>query len=249
MKASAHVQTSAPSQIVLSVDSVEVSYGKYTVIEGASFSVKAGECFGLMGVNGAGKTSLIKSILGLKKPSNGTIKVFGTHNQNTQSKKNIAFLPERFEPPWFLTGLEFIKFSLNLYKRLYEEDKILAMADQIDLDCRVLTSRVYTYSKGMRQKLGILATFLSECPLMIFDEPMSGLDPMARTQVKNIFKHEHEKGRTIFISSHILVDMEELCDRVSLMHNKTISAISSPDKFIKTTKEKSLERAFLKLIV
>ncbi len=241
-------QKTQESDIVLGINNLQVTYGKFTAISKVSLQIHRGECFGLMGVNGAGKTSLIKAVLGLKAQESGQIDIFGNHNLDAQSKENIAFMPERFEPPWFLTGEEFIKFSLKLYKRPYNKSRVLAYADQLSLDQSALKNRVHTYSKGMRQKLGILATLLSDCALMIFDEPMSGLDPMVRTQVKDLFRKTHKEGRTLFLSSHILADMEEICDRVSLMHNKTISMIDSPKNILKTTKQPSLERAFLKLI-
>ena len=246
MKTSNH--STKGNVVNLEIENLKVSYGDFVAVSDASLHVNEGECFGLVGVNGAGKTSLIKSILGLRSPEHGNIKIFGQHALDAQSKKNFAFLPERFEPPWFLTGEEFLKFSLKLYKRPYDPDKIGGKADHLSLEKADLKKRVNTYSKGMRQKLGILATLLSECPLMIFDEPMSGLDPQARTQVKDLFHKVHKDGGTLFLSSHILADMEELCDRVALMHHKTISAIDSPANLIKSTKAESLERAFLKLI-
>ena len=116
------------------------------------------------------------------------------------------------------------------------------------LDADVLKRRVQTYSKGMRQKLGLLGTTLTGCSLLILDEPMSGLDPMARSHVKDMLAEAQTKERTIFLSSHILADMDEICDRVAVLHNNTIMFVGTPSELKKKTMSKNLERAFLHFI-
>ncbi len=232
----------------LVIDKVSVSYGAAPVIQDVSFSVKAGESFGLMGLNGAGKTTLIKAVLGLRQQDSGSIEVYQKPCTSADSKSRLAYLPERFEPPWFLTGFEFLKFSLALYKQEFDQNHVAEAAEKLALDSAVLKKRVQTYSKGMRQKLGLLGTVLTGCSLLILDEPMSGLDPQARTMVKDMLSEAQTKGRTIFLSSHILADMDEICDRVAVMHDGTIGFVGEPEELKKKTGAKNLERAFLHCI-
>ena len=233
---------------ILEIDNVHVGYGRHDVVEGFSIKVLQGETFGLIGLNGVGKTTLIKTVLGLRTYREGSIKILGKDRNDPVSKKEIAFLPERFEPPWFLTGLEFLRFSLKLYGISLEEEKIFDSSERLGLKVDALKSRVSTYSKGMRQKLGILATLLSDCDLLILDEPMSGLDPMARTLVKEMFTEARQAGRTVFLSSHILADMNEICDRVGILNNRKLAFIGTPKELRDLGGEENLERAFLHII-
>ena len=233
---------------VIDIRSVAAGYGDGNVIEKIKFDVKAGETFGLMGLNGAGKTTLIKIILGLMEASEGKAKILGKETLCIESKKNIAYLPERFEPPSFLSGIEFIKFSMKLYGQAFDEEEILSGADRLALDREALYKRVNTYSKGMRQKIGILATLLTQCPLLILDEPMSGLDPKARALVKDEIKTYRKKGKTIFLSSHILADMDEVCNRVGVLHGGNLLFLGTPNALKKEAGQEYLERAFLTTI-
>lgn len=236
------------SAVFLDIKGVSAGYGDGNVIHDISLSVEAGETFGLIGLNGAGKTTLIKTILGLKDASAGSITIKGAESGSAEAKKNLAFLPERFEPAWFLNAYEFIAFTLKLYGEKPDKAKADAMAEKLGLKVSYLSKRAQTYSKGMRQKLGVMATLLTSCPLLILDEPMSGLDPLARAQVKGILQEAKAQGRTVFLSSHILSDMEELCDRVGIIHNGTIAFTGKPADLLLQSRETQLEGAFLKLI-
>ena len=230
------------------VDGVVAHYGRGNVLENVSFDVKKGETFGLIGLNGVGKTTLIKIILGLMESSQGSISLFCKETLEEESKAMIAYLPEKFEPPFFLTGLEFVKFSLDLYKRPFKEQDVLEAADRVSLSREALRRRVNTYSKGMRQKIGLMGTWLTGCPLLILDEPMSGLDPRARVRVKDEIVSCRNRGMTVFLSTHILSDMDELCDRIGVIHDKSIRFLGTPAELREKTKNDSLERAFLKII-
>ncbi|HEU4838706.1 MAG TPA: ABC transporter ATP-binding protein [Micavibrio sp.] len=232
----------------LDIRNVSAEYGGHEVISEITLNVCAGETYGLVGLNGAGKTTLLKTILGLKDQSCGTITVAGHPSGGADAKKNLAFLPERFDPAWFLNAYEFIAFSLSLYGRKASRKDIDAMAAKLGLQKEFLPKRAQTYSKGMRQKLGLMTTFMTGCPLLILDEPMSGLDPLARAQVKDIIAEAREQGRTTFLSSHILSDMEELCDRIAVLHEGRIAFIGKPGDLIAQSGQLQLERAFLSLI-
>lgn len=239
------VETAAPA---LSVKNVAAEYGKTRVISDISFDVRPGETFGLMGLNGAGKTTLIKIMLGLMEAAAGHVEIFGKTTLDPEAKKKIAYLPEKFEPPPFLSALEFIKFSLELYGRDYDQAEALAAADRLALSRDALKRRVNTYSKGMRQKTGLIGTWLTRSPLLILDEPMSGLDPRARALVKDEIIACRNRGMTVFLSSHILSDMDEICDRAAVMHNGAIYFTGTPQELKTKTGQEYLERAFLKMI-
>lgn len=232
----------------LSIRSVEVAYGKTRVIHGISLDIAEGETFGLIGLNGAGKTTLIKSILGLHDLLAGSIHVFGHERLTAESRNRYAYLPERFDPPWFLSGIEFIKFSMDLYRAPFSDAVARQAAERLPLDPAALDRRVQTYSKGMRQKLGLLGTILTGCGLFILDEPMSGLDPKARAAVKDMLLETKAQGKTIFLSSHILSDMDEICDRVGVLHEGYLRYLGPPAGLRAQTGTDHLERAFLKLI-
>ena len=236
------------SKSAISVKNVDVSYGKFKAVENVNLNVQPGEFFGLIGLNGAGKTTIIKTLLDLRPQNAGEIELFGQAVNSKDVKKRMAFLPERFEPPWFLSGLEFLQFSAKLYRHELADSTCYEYAERVSLDPEALKRRVNTYSKGMRQKLGLLGTVLTGCDLLILDEPMSGLDPIARVQVKDVLLETKSKGCTIFLSSHILADMDEICDRVAIMHGKTIQFTGPPAEFKSQTTAETLERAFLHFI-
>jgi ABC-2 type transport system ATP-binding protein len=240
------VDSSLPA---LEVDHLTISYDKKrTVLDRVSLSVRSGETFGLIGLNGEGKTTLIKCILGLRDVAPDQIKIFGVGNQHRAVRQNLAYLPERFEPPWFLSGIDFIRFAASLYHRGIDRAAIDAKATRIGLRTDALDARVQTYSKGMRQKLGLLATIETGCDLLILDEPMSGLDPRARAQVKDLLVEERARGKTIFLSSHILADMDEICDRVTILNDTQIRYVGTPGDLYAQTGKQNLEKAFLSII-
>lgn len=232
----------------LKISGVHAGYGGLNVIQDVSLEIMAGETFGLIGLNGAGKTTLLKTILGLKDPSAGVIEVAGHPAGSAPAQKQLAFLPERFDPAWFLNAYEFINFTLALYNRKIVRPEIDAMSVRLGLKTSFLSKRAQTYSKGMRQKLGLMTAFMTQCPLLILDEPMSGLDPLARAQVKDIVSDARKAGRTTLLSSHILADMEELCDRVAVLHGGKILFIGKPAGLLAQQGRDTLERAFLSLI-
>jgi ABC-2 type transport system ATP-binding protein len=239
---------SSASPPAIALSGVSADYGAGPVVEGVSFDVRQGETFGLMGLNGVGKTTLIKIILGLMEASGGEVALFGGKILDAATKAKIAYLPEKFEPPVFLSGLEFVRFSLDLYRRPFSEEAVMQAADRISLSREALGRRVNTYSKGMRQKAGLMGTWLTECPLLILDEPMSGLDPRARVLVKDEIAACRARGMTVFLSSHILADMDEICDRVAIIHDGRLMFTGTPAALKAETQQEYLERAFLKII-
>jgi len=232
----------------IDIQNLSTAYGKTKVLHGITFSVPKNICFGLIGLNGAGKTTLIKVLLGLREATEGQATILGQPLGSNDVKSQISYLPEKFEPPPFLTGFEFIHFTQKLYNRTISEDEILAMADTLQLQREALPRRVTSYSKGMRQKLGLMATLLANCPLVILDEPMSGLDPRARILVKDAILAYQQRGNTVIMCSHILADLEEMCPDIAVLHLGELVYNGNPQTMIANTAQPNLERAFLSTI-
>jgi len=227
---------------------VSKSFGRAEVLRGIDLDIASGKCLGLAGVNGAGKTTLIKCLLDVCDLDSGSIEVHGVAHRRPHARARLAFLPERFIAPYFLTGREFIAMMLRLFGRRYEEARVRAMFTALDLDIAALDKPVRAYSKGMTQKLGLTACFLSERDLYVLDEPMSGLDPKARARAKDLILKLMSEGRTLLFTSHSLADIEEVCDELSVLHRGTLAYTGAPRGLCERHGESSLERAFLKCI-
>lgn len=228
----------------LNVNKISKSFQK-SVLDKVSFEVKQGEIFGFIGLNGVGKTTLIKIILDLLEQDDGEVEIFGVSRILPKSRQKLCYLPEKFQPSSHLKGEEFLRFVLNFYKKKLDLNKAYEICDRLNLDRAVLKQKVTKYSKGMTQKLGLLAVFLTEADLIILDEPMSGLDPKARIALKDELMAYKAMNKTIFFSSHILSDMDEICDSIAILHDSRIRYCGAPDQFKKKYQENSLEKAFL----
>lgn len=228
----------------LEVVNVTAGYGKRVVLRDISFTVSPSECFGLIGLNGIGKTTLIRSVLGLKNTS-GRISLFGVRNILASSRRNLIYLPERFHPSPQLYGWEYLSILAAYFDQAVDRSEAERIANGLDLEPAALSRKVRTYSKGMGQKLGLVGTFLVKAPLMILDEPMSGLDPRARVLLKDRLIDARRDGRTIFFSSHILADIQEICDRIGVIHAGRMIFLGTPGDFLERYRAATLERAFL----
>lgn len=230
----------------LSVQNIKKSFGGKAVLDGVNLELKAGEIFGLIGLNGIGKTTLIKIIIDLLRANDGTVEIFGSNSKLTKSRRNIAYLPEKFQPSGSLKGIEFLRiFSGNGANDLSEIDRL---AEMISLDRRMIDARISKYSKGMTQKLGLISVFLGRPKLVVLDEPMSGLDPQARIYLKRLLKEYKNSGGTVFFSSHILADLEDICDRIGILHGGKVRFLGTHQDLKVKHKVPSLEEAFLKEI-
>jgi ABC-2 type transport system ATP-binding protein len=181
-------------------------YGKTTVLDGLDLSVPAGAAFALVGANGAGKTTCIKTLLDFGVADEGAVRIFGTDHKFPAARSRVSFLPERFLPPFHLTGLEFLAYSARLHGVAPCARAARRMAQALDLDPAALERPARTYSKGMAQKLGLSASLLADRALLVLDEPMSGLDPKARLLVKRQLRELGKQQRTLFFSTHVLAD-------------------------------------------
>lgn len=242
----AHIQSHAPSP--LSVENISKSFGAHRVLDRLSLELREGEIFGLIGVNGVGKTTLIKIILDLLRADAGEAHMFGQNTRSVDARRNLSYLPEKFSPSRYLYGHEYLSLSLAYYNQKLDLEHARIMAASLDLDPRVLEQKVGSYSKGMGQKLGLTGAFLVDQPFMILDEPMSGLDPSARIKLKDVMLQEKRKGKTIFFSSHILADIDEICDRIGVIHDTKLIYVGTPAEFKPKYNEATLEKAFLRSI-
>lgn len=227
---------------------VEKRYGARRVLDRIDLDIPSGAFVGLAGVNGAGKTTLIKCMLDLVGIDAGAIEIAGVAHRRPQARATVAYLPERFVPPYYLTGRDFLRFAFALEGRAWEEPVALEMLAALDLDTDALARPVRSFSKGMTQKLGLAATFLARRDLLVLDEPMSGLDPRARACVKALLNRARTTGRSLFFTSHSLTDIEEICDRIVVLHRGVPYYAGTPGQLCQDFGGGSIEDAFLRCI-
>lgn len=221
------------------------------VLRGVDLSLKPGELFGLAGVNGAGKTTLLHCLFDFCTPDTGEISIFGHGHRHSAARAPLSFLPERFQAPYYLSGRDFLRYLLGLQQVPWDEAAIRQAADALELAPEALRRQARSYSKGMMQKLGLLACLLSGKRQLVLDEPMSGLDPKARTLFKQALRALRAQGRGVFLTSHALADIDELCDRMAILHAGRMVFVGTPAECRQRHgggPQASLEQAFLNCI-
>lgn len=223
-------------------------YGRVLALEGVDLDIARGEAFGLVGANGAGKTTLIRCLLDLASPEAGTIALFGAPARAASARARLAYLPERFVPPHYLRGGEFLRAVLELMGERYRPERAAALCAELELDAEALERPVRGLSKGMTQKLGLAACFLAGRELTVLDEPMSGLDPVARVAVKSVLRRLAGEKRTLLFTSHVLADVEELCSSIAVLHRARLRFHGAPRQLCARYGEAGLEAAFMKCI-
>jgi ABC-2 type transport system ATP-binding protein len=191
---------------------------KKKILKGITLKVEKGEIFGYLGPNGAGKTTTLKCILGIIFPDEGEIRLFGLPNTSLQAKEKIGFLPEN---PYFyeyLTAAEFLRFYAQLFglSRETKEKKINHLLQLVGLE-RASTVQLRKFSRGMLQRIGLAQALINDPLLVFLDEPLGGLDPIGRKEMRDIILRLREEGKTVFLCSHILQDIEMVCDRVAII--------------------------------
>jgi ABC-2 type transport system ATP-binding protein len=187
-------------------------------ISGISFKVLPGQIFGFLGPNGAGKTTTIKVLTGLIRPTKGEARLFGQPVNTAAARKRVGFLPENPYVYPYLTPREFVSMCARLSGLGYRqaEARTDSVLEQVGLTYAA-TRPARKLSKGMLQRTGIAAALVADPELLILDEPMSGLDPVGRKEVRDLILSERQQGRTIFFSTHILSDVEAMCDEVTIL--------------------------------
>lgn len=213
-----------------------------TALERLDLEVRRGEIFGFLGPNGAGKTTTLKILMGLIYPTSGKAWMLGREVGDVDVKRQVGFLPEA---PYFydyLTSEEFLRFYGQLFglggQRLYE--RITRLLDVVGLsEARQLQLR--KFSKGMLQRIGIAQALINDPHLVVLDEPMSGLDPVGRKEIRDLILSLREQGKTVFFSSHILHDAEVLCDRVGILLKGRLVALGKVTELIGAASTRSIE--------
>ena len=238
----------SPVNPAVRIDALRKRYGKLVALETVDLAVASGEAFGLVGANGAGKTTLIRCLLDLCAYDSGSIRIFGLPADRPQSRRRLAYVPERFMPAHYLRCREFLEFLARSFELRYEPERAQTMLRDLELDAGVLERPVRSLSKGMTQKLGLAAAFLLERDLYVLDEPMSGLDPAARVAVKSVLRRLAAQGRTLFFTSHVLADVEELCSSIAVLEQGRVRWHGSPEALCVKYAEPRLEQAFMRCI-
>ncbi len=213
------------------------SRGKITALEDVTLSVKEGVIFGLLGPNGAGKTTLIKIVLGILFPTSGSAKLLEKPINDIPTKEILGYLPENHRYPDFLKGGE----VLDYFARLSAVDKNRLEKNKAELLKLVNlekwgSTKIKKYSKGMQQRLGLAQAMMNDPDILFLDEPTDGVDPIGRKEIRDILLHFKDEGKTIFLNSHLLSEVEMICDEVAildkgkLIRRGTVEELTSPSK-------------------
>ncbi|CUB31654.1 ABC transporter ATP-binding protein [Bacillus cereus] len=224
---------------ILSVRDVKKVIGKKTIVENISFDVKQGEVFGFLGPNGAGKTTTIRMLVGLIKETEGTISIGGYSIKENfrEAMRQIGSIVETPELYTYLTGWENLKQFARMLGSISDE-RIIEIAHMVHLDERI-HDKVKTYSLGMKQRLGIAQALLGNPKLLILDEPTNGLDPAGIRELREfIHKLVKEENMSVFISSHLLSEVQMICDRVAIIHKGKMITVAKVEELIKTASDR-----------
>jgi len=223
---------------VIVIEKLEKSYGKIRAVRGISMSVERGEIFGFLGPNGAGKTTTIRCMLDVIRPSAGTIRIQGLDAQRDKLALHqyIGYLPGDVRLPGQMTG----KQVINYFSRLQGREPVLLndLIARFDVEVK---RPMKGYSKGMRQKIGIVLAFMCDPDILILDEPTSGLDPLLQKTFHEFLLEEQARGKTVFMSSHIMSDVEKVCHRVAVIRQGEIVTVEE----VEALREKAGQRVIV----
>lgn len=211
------------SDFAIETTHLRKEFGRKTAVADLTLQVKRGEVFGFLGANGAGKTTSVKMLLGLTKPTAGSAKLLGRPLADRSTRAKIGFLPEHFRFHEWLTATEFLRFHGRLYG-MNKDDIEAAIPDLLELVGlrQQAETQLKTFSKGMLQRVGLAQALINDPDLVFLDEPTSGLDPMGLRLVRDIINGLREEGTTVFLNSHLLSEVEKTCNRVTFIRQGTI---------------------------
>lgn len=208
---------------------------KVESLKGCTITVYEGETFGLLGPNGAGKTTLLKILLGIVRASSGRAVLLGKPISDRAIKQRIGYLPENPYLYDYLTAWEFLQYTAGLFNisRAEQKKRIPQLIDTVGIDRKTAKKKqLRQYSKGMLQRIGMAQALINNPEVVFLDEPMSGLDPIGRYQIRQIILALKEQGKTIFFNSHVLGDVEQICDRVAILAQGEIICTGSLDELL-----------------
>lgn len=203
---------------VIEIKNLVKQYGKIEALKGVTLSVEKGEIFGLLGQNGAGKTTMVKILLGITRASFGEARMLGEPVGSARVRQRVGYLPEDHRFPDYHTGASLLDFygSLLQVPSAGKRQRIEEVLDLVGLKGR-MHSKVRTYSKGMKQRLGIAQAIFHDPEVIFLDEPTDGVDPLGRREIRDLLAQLKQEGKTIFLNSHLLGEVELICDRVLIL--------------------------------
>jgi len=233
----------------ISLSNLSYSISGIDILHSLDLEIPEQSYFAIAGINGAGKSTMIKLILDLIRPAVGSqIKIFGQHNRATDCRNQLAYLPEKFDVKKSVSGWQYLDFVSSIYQHKFDRNRVRELAEKLDFPVDRLKSKIGSYSKGMVQKLGLVSCFILDRKLLILDEPLSGLDPRARFHFKNLLIEERHKNQTILYSTHMLADAEEICDQFGILHEGEMKFVGTPADCLQNFKADTLEQAYMQCI-
>ncbi len=235
----------------IEVKNLVKDYDDFRALKGVSFEVKEGEIFGLIGPNAAGKTTTLRIIATLLQLTSGEVKVFGYDviKESEKVREMISYLPEEAGAYKNLSGKEYLEFIAQFYaKDKSKMEEILNKGLELAKLGEKVTDKVSTYSKGMTRRLLLARALMIEPKLAILDEPTSGLDVIMSQEIRKIIKDFAQHGVTVLLSSHNMLEVEFLCDRIALINNGEIVEIGTPVQLEREYNAKNIEEVFIKAI-
>lgn len=209
----------------LVIDNVTKRYNQEHGIFNISLAVSSGEVFGFLGPNGAGKSTTINTVLDILRPDSGSVSILGldAHRQSKGAHSRVGYLSGDMETDPTLTGRQYLNFVAHLRGGI-DSEKILILTKRLKAD---LNTKIKHLSRGSKQKIGLIAALMHDPDLLILDEPTSGLDPLIQVEFGNIIREHKEKGKTAFISSHVLSEIQSMCDRVGFIKDGKLVNVST----------------------
>lgn len=227
-----HGSVTAP--LAVETTRLRKAYGRFIAVSDLTLAVRQGEVFGFLGPNGAGKTTSIKMLMGLVRPTSGQARLLDRPLGDREAKRKVGFLPELFRFHDWLTGEELLDFHGKLYGMSVAERRrrIPEVLELVGLTHRA-KQPVRSYSKGMQQRAGLAQALLNDPKIVFLDEPTSALDPLGRLDVRTIIGGLRDEGKTVFLNSHLLSEVESVCDRVAIINRGTVAAVGPMEELLR----------------
>ena len=229
--------------MIISIKNITKRFGRFEAVKDLSIQIKEGEIYGLLGSNGAGKSTTINILLGFLEPDKGEAFIDGINvAANVDSaRKKIGYISENVNLYPYLTGIENLNYFCKIAGEDYNDEALSKILNDCGLDSYANNKKVGSYSKGMRQKVGIAIAFAKKAKVLLLDEPASGLDPLASTELSSTLKSLAKKGAAVLMASHDIFRVRETCDRIGILKNGTL--IDQMDTSKVTTNE--LEKIYI----
>ena len=228
---------------MISLKNITKSFGDFEAVKNLSIEVNDGEIYGLLGSNGAGKSTTINILLGFLEPDNGEAFIDGINvtKHADNARKKIGYISENVNLYHYLTGIENLNYFCKIAGEDYNDEALSKILNDCGLDSDAVNKKVGSYSKGMRQKVGIAVAFAKKAKVLLLDEPASGLDPLASTELSSTLKSLAKKGTAVLMASHDIFRVRETCDRIGILKNGSL--IDQMDTSKVTTNE--LEKIYI----